>query len=275
MRPTASSFGEVEIDVLERGPGHGQVLEFHAAAGGPLEQRREVARRRRGAELHRPRSTIAPAGSGIVSWKAGSRKPTTVSLSRPSSSGAPSATTRAVREHDDAVGEPLRLLHVVRGQQDRLAEAAQVGDRLPRLAPRGRVEAGRRLVEEDQLGVADQAEREVQAPPLAAGEVGARGTRRGPPARPARAARAPAAGSGRRRRRARSPRRTLIAGPAPPPGARSRSARGRRARACRGHSRARTPRRRRRGGGLRGSPPGSSCRRRWGRAARAPRRAPR
>ena len=113
----------------------------------------------------------------------------------------------AAREHDDAVGEPLRLLHVVRGEQDRLPERAQVGDRLPRLAPRGRVEAGRRLVEEDQVGVADQAQREVEPPPLAAGEVGGAVLGAVLRARPARAARAPAAGSRRRPRRARSPRR--------------------------------------------------------------------
>ena len=39
-------------------------------------------------------------------------------------------------------------------------------------APRGGVEAGGRLVEEDQLGVADQRERDVQPAALAAGERG-------------------------------------------------------------------------------------------------------
>ena len=33
---------------------------------------------------------------------------------------------------------------------------------IPRAATRGRVEAGRRLVEEDQLGIADEREREIE-----------------------------------------------------------------------------------------------------------------
>jgi hypothetical protein len=39
---------------------------------------------------------------------------------------------------------------------------------LPRLAAGGGVEAGRRLVEEDELGVADEREREVEPALLAA-----------------------------------------------------------------------------------------------------------
>src|SRR5205823_9415320 len=70
----------------------------------------------------------------------------------------------------DAVGELLRLVEVVRRQQDRLAERAQAADRLPGGAARGRVEAGRRLVEEDEVGVTDEREPEVEPPPLAAGE---------------------------------------------------------------------------------------------------------
>ena len=51
-----------------------------------------------------------------------------------------------------------------------LAQRAQRADRLPGGAPRLGVEAGGRLVEEDQLGVADQRQREVQSPQLPAGE---------------------------------------------------------------------------------------------------------
>ena len=179
----------------------------------------------------------------------------------------------AARDHDDAVGEVLRLVHVVRGQQDRLAERAQAGDQLPRVAPRGGIEARRRLVEEDQLRVAGDAEREVEPAPLAAGErVGAR-RRPSPRARPARSPRARRAGRvggaveldrlAHRDRRGRSR----------PPAGRCRSAR-------------RNARSRLRGveaehadlagvgaavafEDLDGA---SSCRRRWGRARRAPRR---
>ena len=66
--------------------------------GGPLEQRREVARRRRGAEAararaRRPRRRAAAASRG----RPAARKPTTRVASRPSSSGAPSATTARAR----------------------------------------------------------------------------------------------------------------------------------------------------------------------------------
>src|SRR5919106_1971450 len=73
-------------------------------------------------------------------------------------------------EDRHAVGEALRLLHVVRRQEDALAEGTQVADRLPGLPSRGGVEAGGGLVEEDELRVADEREREVEAAELAAGE---------------------------------------------------------------------------------------------------------
>ena len=42
----------------------------------------------------------------------------------------------ATRDHDDAVGEVLRLVEVVGGEQDRRAELAQPGDQLRRCAQR-------------------------------------------------------------------------------------------------------------------------------------------
>ena len=181
MRPPPRS-GELEIDVLERGTRDGQVLELHAAGRGPVRAR--GARSRVGvvgAEAHacRARRSRRP-GSGSVSWKAGARKLTSVvASSRPSSSGVPSATTRPLGEHDDAVGEVLRLVHVVRGQQDRLAERAQVGDQSPTTG----------------------AARPGRSPSSARRGRSARGRRRG-------RARGRAGGAGRRRgrRRAQSPR---------------------------------------------------------------------
>ena len=99
------------------------------------------------------------------------------------------AHDHAVAQHGDPVGELLGLVEVVRRQQDRLAERAQVADRVPRCAARARVEAGRRLVEEDQLGVADRA------------RARGRGAAAGRPRACARARRASPSG-----RRARSPR---------------------------------------------------------------------
>ena len=56
------------------------------------------------------------------------------------------------------------------GEHDGLAEVAQGADRLPRGAPGDGIEAGGGLVEEDELRVADQREREVQAADLPARE---------------------------------------------------------------------------------------------------------
>jgi hypothetical protein len=75
-----------------------------------------------------------------------------------------------VAEDGESVGESLGLLHVMRGQEDALAKRPQVADCLPGLAARGRVEAGRRLVEEDELRIADERERKVEASQLSARE---------------------------------------------------------------------------------------------------------
>jgi acyl-CoA dehydrogenase len=71
--------------------------------------------------------------------------------------------------HDDrnAIGELLGLFHVVRRQEDRLAERSQIHDHFPRPPPRGRVEAGRGLVEEQEIRVAGEPDRNVEAPLLA------------------------------------------------------------------------------------------------------------
>ena len=70
----------------------------------------------------------------------------------------------------DPVGEPLRLVHVVRGQEDGLAEVAQAGDHVPGLAARRGVESRGRLVEEQQVGIADQRHADVEAAQLATRE---------------------------------------------------------------------------------------------------------
>ena len=54
----------------------------------------------------------------------------------PSSSGRPIGDDLAGVHDRDPVGEVLRLVHVVGGQEHRLAELAQRADRRPRLAPR-------------------------------------------------------------------------------------------------------------------------------------------
>jgi ABC-type multidrug transport system ATPase subunit len=58
---------------------------------------------------------------------------------------------RAVVDDDDAVREVLRLVEVVRGQQDGGAAVGQPLDQVPEVAARLRVEPSGRLVEEQQL----------------------------------------------------------------------------------------------------------------------------
>jgi hypothetical protein len=76
----------------------------------------------------------------------------------------------AVAQDRHPVGQPLRLVQVVGGEQDGLAERAQVLDRAPAAAARLGIETGRRLVEEDQVRVAREREGQVEAAALAAGE---------------------------------------------------------------------------------------------------------
>ena len=69
----------------------------------------------------------------------------------------------------DAVAEPLRLVEVVRGQQDRhLAAGAQACDHVEQLVPDARVEADRRLVEEEHLRLREQRTRDLEPATLAA-----------------------------------------------------------------------------------------------------------
>ena len=58
----------------------------------------------------------------------------------------------AVVEHRDPVGELVGLVEVLGGEEDRDAVGDQLADDLPHGAAAARVQAGGRLVEEDQPG---------------------------------------------------------------------------------------------------------------------------
>ena len=68
----------------------------------------------------------------------------------------------AVVEHRDRVGELVRLLQVLRGEQDGDALVDQAPDRAPQLLAAARVEPGGRLVQEQQLGPLDHADGQVE-----------------------------------------------------------------------------------------------------------------
>jgi hypothetical protein len=82
--------------------------------------------------------------------------------------------------HDEAAvddrelrGEPVRLLEVMRGQEDRQAPfVGEARDLLPHRRPHLGIEAGRRLVEEEHPWPVDQAQGDVE-PPLHAARIGA------------------------------------------------------------------------------------------------------
>ena len=79
-----------------------------------------------------------------------------------SACGVSSAMTLPVIDDRHAVAEHLGLVHVVRGQQDGAAVGAEAFEDVPQLPPRLRVEAGGRLVEEQQVGIAGQRARHRQ-----------------------------------------------------------------------------------------------------------------
>ena len=65
--------------------------------------------------------------------------------------------------HDGhAVAQPLRLLHVMRRQNDRAPGLLQPIDQIPQMAPRLRIETCRRLIQKQQLRIADQRARHGQ-----------------------------------------------------------------------------------------------------------------
>ena len=100
--------------------------------------------------------------------------------------------------HDrHAVAQPLGLVHVVRGQQDRPAGLLELLDEIPELPPRLRIEAGGRLVEKEQLGIADERAGERQPLLLPARERADARRRASPRAARARSPR-PAPGPDRR-----------------------------------------------------------------------------
>ena len=86
---------------------------------------------------------------------------------------------RGVERHDppgiddhDAVAQLPGLLHVVRRQEDRLSLGSHVADQVPGRVASLRIEPAGQLVQEDQLRIADQRQRDREALLLATGEIG-------------------------------------------------------------------------------------------------------
>ena len=78
---------------------------------------------------------------------------------------------RALVDDDEAVAELLGLVHVVGREHQRRALLLEPEQPVPQDVPRLRVEAGRRLVEQQDARVVDEGARDREAALHAAGEV--------------------------------------------------------------------------------------------------------
>ena len=246
----ASGSDAVESVAARRRHRARRVAPGRTAASAPPERRRA-----------RPRPAAGRAGTAAEA-----------SPRRCSSAGVPDGDDPAAVEDADPVGQPLDVGQVVARQQDRGALVAQVRDDRPGRGAGLRVHPGGRLVEDHDLGPADERERQPEPLPLAA--------RQAPVARPrdgaqpdeveqlvgvARVVVEPAVlAEGLARLGARVDAAALEHQPDPRP--ERRSAR------RRIDARGRGPSRRRRAGSPRRSRPSSSCPRRSVRAARRARR---
>src|SRR3954471_7090061 len=131
VRVTASGFigRQLQVDLLQRRPRDLEVLEALAALqrGG-----RQLVQQRRGVVG----DVLDEVAARVAVGHANALRRVDPQLARRAlGEDAPALDDR------HAVGQRLCLVEVVRGQQHRLAEVAQRADRLPRRAPRRRVEA--------------------------------------------------------------------------------------------------------------------------------------
>ena len=234
--------------VVERRPGHAHRLDRHAELG--EQPRHELARRSRPRTSPGPRASSPRARSGRAARRSPRRRRRSRSARGPcptlafSASGV-SSTTISPLVHDRDPVAVLGLVHVVRREEDRdVLARLELADVAPDRAARLRVEADRRLVEEQHARRVQQAAGDLQAALHAAARTSARGSCAAPRARPSRA---PGA-SGRRDRglAARRRARRGSAGSARRSGSRRASCPGRRGRCCGGPRRARRRRRGRR-----------------------------
>src|SRR5437764_339795 len=148
--------GQLQVHILQRWAGDRQSLEPLPARERGCGQLVQKLRRIVGLPLHQAPVAVA-VGNSIRSRGA-----------RAELLRCPLHENPPVLDDRHPVGQRLRLVEVVGREQHGLAELLERADRLPGVAPGRRVETSRGLVEEDQLGIADQRERQVEAAQLAA-----------------------------------------------------------------------------------------------------------
>ena len=165
----------VEAGLAERELGDGDAGARASAASASDARSASVDRdatarpgRTRGARPRRARARARARPS--ARWSGSSRRTCSV----PAPTDALSSPRRALGDHPavvddrDPVGELVGLVEVLRGQQHRRALGDERADDVPHLVAPARVEAGRRLVEEQQLRGDDDARGDVEPPAHAA-----------------------------------------------------------------------------------------------------------
>ena len=144
--------GQLEEDVLEGAALQPQVLDHHAVPGAPGGDRGQQLRVQVALdEVRAGRRLLGRAADGqrqqqLVEVEAGLGPPAQLAGGARCGSGrapSPAATTRPRVDDDDVVGQPLGLVHEVRGEHDGDAVAAQRLDEVPGRQPGLRVEARR------------------------------------------------------------------------------------------------------------------------------------
>ena len=238
----------------------------------------EVRRRRRSSTSttpvgRRPHAAGTPASAATSSSPRGPTSTVTVPVRSSSDSVAPDSDEPAGVDHHHVVAHLLHVVEQVGGHQHRDAERAEPGDEREHLLAAERVEAGGRLVEQHQLGVADERLGQLRALAHAGGEPADRPEPRLVEPDEVEDVRRPLAGGARRQAAELAERRhhvgrglvereAVVLGHVAEPGPHADRVVGRR--------RCRTPRRCPRSGGRGRAAAGtsSSCRRRWRRPAR-------
>jgi len=149
--------GDGHVGVLQAGPAHLQVGHLVAVLGKQLAD--EAGGVRGG--VHEALAVAAPAHLGLAGDPPGELVGAAVGHDPP------------LGQDEDAVGQLLGLGQVVGGEQDGgVLQVGQAVHQVVEVPPRPWVEPGGRLVEEQQLGPAHQADGDVQAAALPPGQGG-------------------------------------------------------------------------------------------------------
>src|SRR2546427_7087941 len=180
-RITELPSGERDEDVVERGVMRGEQRQLHTALAKQREQRGEGAvqlyDRERDSVGTRPHRRHTPHLSQdldqIVRNPALRQREVhhvVRAQRRNQLLGSSLGDDLAVIHDRDAIAEALGFLHIVRREQHRPAVRTEAADDFPQLPARLRIQAGRRLIEEQQLGFADERARDGEALLLTARE---------------------------------------------------------------------------------------------------------